>query len=218
MKVQTGRAAALVIGVIVAGSVVGCTPAEDPDAWRTATPSTTSSPTPTPTVAATPTPEPAAQATSEGEAIEQASAAVQGYYNASFTMMSTPGLDAGYLMPLIVPGSPMVEQAQGTFDHGYRLKGEPVKWSTNAAMSIAGPITGPDGSKAPYGNVELYGCASNQNTESFDADGNAVNVPKASVPRVWSVFFDPASGEWLVYQLKTLVGADGSPVEGAPQC
>lgn len=219
MKIQTGRAAALATGVIVALSIVGCTPSEDPDAWRTATPTTTaSSPTPKTEPTTPPTPTTGEQATSESEAVEQASQAVQDFYDANFVMMSTPGLGADYMAGLIVPDSPAAKIVQLNAESGYRLEGAPTKWSTNAAMSTVGTIKDGTGAFAQYGSVEVYGCGSNAATETFGPDGKPLNTPKGSSPGVWSVYFSPSEGTWLIYNFKTLVNRDGTVVEGAPQC
>lgn len=214
----TKTTAMITLLVAAAIAMAGCTPNEDPDAWQTATPTATSSPTPTTAPTTPPTPTPGAQATSESEAIEQASQAAQRYFDANFTMLSTPGLGADYVTALLVPGSPMVEQAQLTADSGDRMEGEPPRWSTNAAMSTVGPIKDGTGASAQFGNVELYGCADASRMTYYGADGNEVPRSSDTAPAVWSVYFDPKSGTWLIYQLKTLVNRDGTVVEGAPQC
>lgn len=218
MKVKAGRAVALTTGFLVAISLTGCVPSEDPNAWRTATPTATSSPTPTAAPTTPPTPPAGAQATSESEAVEQASQAAQRYLDANFTMLSTPGLGADYLTALLVPGSPMVKQAQLTAESGDRMEGAPVKWTTNAAMSTVGPIKDGTGATAQYGNVELYGCVDASQMTYYGADGKEVTRDSDVAPALWSVYFDPTSGTWLIYQLKTLVNRDGTVVEGAPQC
>ncbi|MDZ5146338.1 hypothetical protein [Microbacterium testaceum] len=202
---------------IVTLALAGCTPSA-PNATSTDTPAASATPTPTLEPTTPPTPAADDQASTSDDAIAQATKAAQRYFDASFTMMSTPGLDASYLSGLLVPGSPMVKQAEGTVATGYRLKGQPVKWTTNAAMSIAGPLTDGSGAKAPYGSVQLYGCGDNAGTETVDAQGNPLNFAKGTSPAVWTIYFDPQSHIWLIYELKTLVGADGKPVEGSPQC
>lgn len=209
------------IAVLVAAAIAmaGCGPKEDPGP-ATPTPSATASSTPTPSVAPTtpPTPTVGAQANSESEAVEQASQAAQRYLDANFTMLNTPGLGADYLSALLVPGSPMVEQAQLTAESGDRMEGAPVKWTTNAAMSTVGPIEDGYGASAQYGSVELYGCVDASQMTYYGADGNEVKRESDTAPAVWSVYFSPTAGTWLIYQLKTLVNRDGTVVEGAPQC
>ena len=133
-------------------------------------------------------------------------------------MMSTPGLGADYLAGLIFPDSPIVKIVQLNAESGYRLEGAPTKWSTNAAMSTVGPINDGTGGSAQFGNVDVYGCSSNADTETVDPDGNRLDTPKGTSPGVFSVYFAPSSGTWLIYNFKTLVNRDGTVVEGAPQC
>ncbi|MBG0716856.1 hypothetical protein G3N18_01980 [Microbacterium sp. 2C] len=214
----TKTTATITLLVAAAIAMAACTPNEDPNAWQTATPSPTSSPTPTANPTTPPTPTAGEQATSESEAVDQATQAVQRYYDATFTMMSTAGLGADYLTGLIVPGAPIEQLVQLNAKSGYRLEGAPTKWSTNAAMSTVGPIKDGTGASAQYGNVDVYGCSSNADTETFDPQGTHLDTPKGSSPGVFSVYFSPSQGAWLIYNFKTLVNRDGTVVEGAPQC
>ncbi|WP_242085730.1 hypothetical protein [Microbacterium lacticum] len=214
----TKTTATITILVATAIAMAACTPNEDPDATHTVSPTATSSPTPTTAPTTPPTPTAVEPAASESEAVEQASRAVQRYYDATFTMMSTPGLGADYLAGLIFRDSPIVKIVQLNAESGYRLEGAPTKWSTNAAMSTVGPINDGTGGSAQFGNVDVYGCSSNADTETVDPDGNRLDTPKGTSPGVFSVYFAPSSGTWLIYNFKTLVNRDGTVVEGAPQC
>lgn len=81
-------------------------------------------------------------------------------------------------------------------------------------MSTVGPINDGTGGSAQFGNVDVYGCSSNADTETVDPDGNRLDTPKGTSPGVFSVYFAPSSGTWLIYNFKTLVNRDGTVVEG----
>lgn len=214
----TKTTATITLLVAAAIAMAGCTPTTPTEPTGSSSASSSATPTPTNDPTTPPSPTPGEEATSESEAIEGASQAAQGYFDASFTMLSTPGLGAEYLTALIVPGSPMVQQAQLTAESGDRMEGAPVQWTTNAAMSTVGSITDGNGATTQYGSVELYGCADASQATYYDASGNSVPRATNAAPYVWSVYFDSSSATWLIYQLKPLTDRDGNPVEGAPQC
>lgn len=208
------RTATAIAGVlaVTAMMLTACTPSEP-----TPTKMPTASATPTAEPTGAPTQEPVAAPKDQAQAVSDANKTYKAFLQEQFAFMADPDRGPEFLENYVQPGTRMATLIQDTYENkvenGSSVKGEPIAWLANEAMSYVAPLSNQTtGEVDPLGVVNLLGCSDNTGT-TFLVDGvEDTEIPKGAFPAQAVLMYSPESQAWLVSDQISLTGKEGAPL------